>query len=135
MDAVGSHMNCNRVAGDRKRKDSHQGRAGTPDWESMPASQACARKSQGLFSKPQTLPPAAKSSDFAPKPKVSPVLELRGIRCDGNTVYLSADGRDVVELGHGETVRIRRSSAVTRLLRVKRDGFLGVLNRKMWAQK
>ena len=96
MDAVGSHMNCNRVAGDRKRKDSrrvqsdvpalpghpdsHQGRAGTPDWESMPASQACARKSQGLFSKPQTLPPEAKSSDFAPKPKVSPVLELRGIR-------------------------------------------------------
>ncbi len=62
-------------------------------------------------------------------------LDLRNIRCEGNTIYLSSDGRDVVELSPSTTIRIRRSQTVTRLIRAKSDGFLGVLNRKMWAQK
>lgn len=62
-------------------------------------------------------------------------LELRNIRCEGNTIYLSSDGRDVLEITSETAVRIRRSETVTRLIRAKADGFLGVLNRKMWAQK
>ena len=62
-------------------------------------------------------------------------LELRNIRCDGNTIYLSSDGRDVVEISSETTINVRRSETVTRLIRAKEDGFLGVLNRKMWAQK
>ena len=62
-------------------------------------------------------------------------LELSNIRCEGNTIYLSADGRDVLEIDSSTFLRVRRSETVTRLIRAKEDGFLGVLNRKMWAQK
>ncbi|MBR4942250.1 MAG: NAD(+)/NADH kinase [Clostridia bacterium] len=62
-------------------------------------------------------------------------LELRNIRCDGNAIYLSSDGRDVIGLSPSTEVHIRRSKTVTKLIRAKADGFLGVLNRKMWTQK
>ncbi|MBR5446190.1 MAG: NAD(+)/NADH kinase [Clostridia bacterium] len=47
------------------------------------------------------------------------------------SVYLTCDGREAVELAPGETVRITRSAWTTDLIRVRDDGFLTALRRKM----
>ena len=59
------------------------------------------------------------------------VLELRGINCRSNNVYLSADGREVLTLEKGDLVRISRSKYKTKLVHVKNSPFLMVLNEKM----
>ena len=47
------------------------------------------------------------------------------------SVYLTCDGREAVELTAGETVRITRCEWTTDLIRVRGDGFLTALRRKM----
>jgi len=47
------------------------------------------------------------------------------------SVYLTCDGKEAVELSPGETVRITRSEWSTDLIRVRDDGFLTALRRKM----
>lgn len=59
------------------------------------------------------------------------VIELTDIISKGTSVYLTTDGRSVFELQPGERVRIRKSEYSTGLIRVKDDGFLGVLRYKL----
>ncbi len=59
------------------------------------------------------------------------VIELDGIISKGTSVYLTADGREVFELCRGDRVVLRRSERKTKLLRIKEDGFMGVLRCKL----
>ncbi len=59
------------------------------------------------------------------------VLELDNIISRKNSVYLSIDGREAVELFPGDSVRIKRSATVTKLIRLKSKDFLGVLKNKL----
>lgn len=59
------------------------------------------------------------------------VIELTDITSKGTSVYLTMDGRSVFELQPGERVLIRKSEYSTGLIRVKDDGFLGVLRYKL----
>ncbi len=44
--------------------------------------------------------------------------------------YVTADGRDNLELGYGDTVEIAKSAFITKLLNLKSNGFYDVLRRK-----
>lgn len=59
------------------------------------------------------------------------VVELCGIVSKGTAVYLTTDGINVFELGVGDRVVIRKSEYITGLIRVKDEGFLGVLRCKL----
>lgn len=61
------------------------------------------------------------------------VLELHNMvtRCPEGTIYLSVDGRENYVLQKGDIVRIRRSSIRTKIIRVKKGGFLSALQRKL----
>ncbi len=61
------------------------------------------------------------------------VVELCDIRSKGTTVYLTTDGKAEFMLNEGDRVCIRRSEYKTRLIRVKDEGFLGVLRSKLSA--
>ena len=58
-------------------------------------------------------------------------IRLSDIRSKGSSVYVTADGRDVIALNEGDTVSIRRSEHTTKLIRIKDNGFLGVLHSKL----
>lgn len=59
------------------------------------------------------------------------VIRLADIRSKGSSVYVTADGRDVIALNDGDTVIIKRSCHTTKLIRIKDNGFLGVLHSKL----
>ena len=60
------------------------------------------------------------------------VLELRGFSMRGeNKMFLSVDGRDNFLLRKNDSVRITRSAYCTRLIRVKKGGFLHALRSKL----
>lgn len=59
------------------------------------------------------------------------VLRLTNFHTNNASVYLNADGRDDIRIAEGDTVDIRRSSYRTRLIRIKKGGFLGALHRKL----
>lgn len=59
------------------------------------------------------------------------VLEIRNIKTRSNTVYLTVDGQESVSLLPGDVIRIFRSAYTTRLVRMKKDGFLSALRRKL----
>lgn len=54
-----------------------------------------------------------------------------GISAANTSVYLTSDGREATELAPGESVRITRSAWSTDLIRVRDDGFLMALQRKL----
>lgn len=56
---------------------------------------------------------------------------LTEIHARSTSVYLTSDGREAVELTPGESVRITRSPYTTDLIRVRDDGFLMALHRKL----
>lgn len=56
---------------------------------------------------------------------------LTEIHARSTSVYLTSDGREAVELSPGESVRITRSPYTTDLIRVRDDGFLMALHRKL----
>ncbi len=58
-------------------------------------------------------------------------IRLSGIRSNGSSVYVTADGRDVLALNEGDTVSIKRSVHTTKLIRIKDNGFLGILHSKL----
>lgn len=62
-------------------------------------------------------------------------VRLSGIRSNGSSVYATADGRDVVTLEDGDTISIRRSAHTTRLIRIKDNGFIGILHSKLSEQQ
>ncbi len=59
------------------------------------------------------------------------VLEIRNAHCRENSMYITVDGRDHIEIFEGDTVLIKKSPKVTKLVRVKDGGLLSVLNRKL----
>ncbi len=58
-------------------------------------------------------------------------IRLSGIRSNGSSVYVTADGRDVIALNEGDIVSIKRSVHTTKLIRIKDNGFLGILHSKL----
>ncbi len=58
-------------------------------------------------------------------------VTIDGIVSKGTTVYVTADGQSVFELEQGDRVVIRKSEYRTGLIRVKDEGFLGVLRCKL----
>ncbi len=58
-------------------------------------------------------------------------IRLSDIRSNGSSVYVTADGRDVLALNEGDTVSIKRSAHTTNLIRIKDNGFLGILHSKL----
>lgn len=63
--------------------------------------------------------------------KSSAEILLTEIHARSTSVYLTSDGREAVELSPGESVRITRSPYTTDLIRVRDDGFLMALHRKL----
>ena len=59
------------------------------------------------------------------------VIRLTNIQPNGASVYLNADGREDLAIREGDTIEVRRSEHVTKLLRVRDDSFLGVLHAKL----
>lgn len=59
------------------------------------------------------------------------VIRLSDIISNGSSVYVTADGRDVFALNEGDTVSIKCSEHTTKLIRIKDNGFLGVLHSKL----
>lgn len=59
------------------------------------------------------------------------VIEWNGIVSKDTSVYLTTDGRAVFELAKGDRVVLRKANCKTGLIRVKDDGFLGVLRYKL----
>lgn len=59
------------------------------------------------------------------------VIEWNNILSKGTSVYLTTDGRAVFELEKNDRVVIKKSEYQTGLIRVKDDGFLGVLRYKL----
>lgn len=62
-------------------------------------------------------------------------IRLTNIRNNGSSVYITADGRDVVELNEGDSVSVKRSVHTTKLIRIKDNGFLGILHSKLSEQQ
>ncbi|MBQ3176207.1 MAG: NAD(+)/NADH kinase [Clostridia bacterium] len=58
-------------------------------------------------------------------------IRFTNIISRNTSVYLTSDGREAVELFPGESVRITRSASTTDLIRVRDDGFLMALRRKL----
>lgn len=59
------------------------------------------------------------------------VIRLTNFATNNASVYLNADGRDDIRINEGDTVDIRKSSYRTRLIRIKKGGFLGALHTKL----
>lgn len=59
------------------------------------------------------------------------VLEIHDNQQTRGELYLTVDGDENHRLEDGDTVRVTRSKTVTRLLRIKKDGFYDVLHHKM----
>lgn len=59
------------------------------------------------------------------------VIRLTNFSTNNAAVYLNADGRDDIRIEEGDTVDIRRSPYRTRLIRIKKGGFLGALHTKL----
>ena len=58
-------------------------------------------------------------------------INISGIKANNSSVYLNADGRDIIELSDGWSVKIKRSQNETVLIRIKERGFLSVLHKKL----
>ncbi len=59
------------------------------------------------------------------------VLTVKDPHCRENRMFLTADGRENVEIFCDDTITVKKSDTVTRLVRVKEGGFLNVLHRKL----
>ena len=59
------------------------------------------------------------------------VIELCNIKSRKNSIYVTSDGRSYVSLDPEDTVKITRSKLTTKLIRLKSNGFLGVLSNKL----
>lgn len=62
-------------------------------------------------------------------------IRISNIRSNGSSVYATADGRDVITLDSGDTISIKRSAHTTRLIRIKDNGFVGILHSKLSEQQ
>jgi len=58
-------------------------------------------------------------------------IVIRDINNNNSSVYLNADGRDVIHINEGDSISIAKSEYKVKLVRFKRYGFLSVLNAKL----
>ena len=56
---------------------------------------------------------------------------VKNISSNGSSVYLNADGREVIKIENDYTVKIRKSKMYASLIRLKPLGFLGILEKKL----
>ncbi len=59
------------------------------------------------------------------------VITIKNFNSRGNSHYLTTDSRDASEILAGDVIEIRRSNLTADLIRVKDEGFVSVLRRKM----
>lgn len=59
------------------------------------------------------------------------IIEIKNALCRENSMYITVDGREHTEILPGDTVVIRKSNVVTKLVRVKDGGLVSVLHRKL----
>ncbi len=59
------------------------------------------------------------------------LITLENIRNNNSSVYLNADGRDILSIESGDRITIRRSHYTTKIIRIKEEGFLEVLRSKL----
>ena len=59
------------------------------------------------------------------------IIELCNINSRKNSVFLTPDGRGAMELFPEDKVIISKSGKKTKLIRVRKDGFLGILRNKL----
>ena len=58
-------------------------------------------------------------------------LEIRNPACRKNSIFITVDGRDNMEIFKDDRIRIKKSDKKTKLVRVKDGGFINVLHRKL----
>ena len=58
-------------------------------------------------------------------------IVVKDIKNNNSSVYLNADGRDVIHINEGDSISIRKSEYKVKLVRFKKYGFLSVLNAKL----
>ena len=61
----------------------------------------------------------------------SAVLEIRNMRCRNNSIYLSVDGKEVMEILDGDVIRIAKSAYTVPLVWPGKKNFVEVLNSKL----
>lgn len=61
----------------------------------------------------------------------SSVLEIKNVSSRGVELYITADGSALAPLSPGGILRVRRDVAGTKFIKLKKDSFYTVLNRKM----
>lgn len=59
------------------------------------------------------------------------VLEIRNMRCRKNSIYLSVDGKEVIEICDGDVIRISKSAYTVPLVWPGKKNFVEVLNSKL----
>lgn len=59
------------------------------------------------------------------------VLSAKVLSCRNGTPCLSVDGRDIVKLKDGDTVCVEKSKNITKLLRLKSNGFYDIIYQKL----
>ena len=59
------------------------------------------------------------------------VLEIRNMRCRNNSIYLSVDGKEVMEIYDGDVIRIAKSAYTVPLVWPGKKNFVEVLNSKL----
>lgn len=58
-------------------------------------------------------------------------IEITNIKNNNSSVYLNADGRDVIHINEGDSISIHKSEYKIKLIRLKGYGFLSALNAKL----
>ena len=58
-------------------------------------------------------------------------IEITNIKNNNSSVYLNADGREVINLTEGDSISIKMAEYKVKLIRLKGYGFLSVLNKKL----
>lgn len=59
------------------------------------------------------------------------ILEIRNMRCRNNSIYLSVDGKEVMEICDGDVIRIAKSTYTVPLVWPGKKNFVEVLNSKL----
>ena len=59
------------------------------------------------------------------------VLEIKNMRCRNNNIYLSVDGKEVMEIKDGDVIRIAKSEHTVPLVRTGEKNFVEILNSKL----
>ncbi len=71
---------------------------------------------------------------FTLRPVVFPgesVIEIKNALCRENSMYITVDGKEHIEVFSGDVIRIKKNAFSAKFARIKEGGFVSVLNRKL----